>query len=138
MLHNSPPQKNLVSEIKKLPPFRRDEGICPSMRIPSPTLRRARSDYSISPCGSAWWCSWSTSPPSPGSEPGTPSIPGSPRRRVPERALSSRQPHTSEAGIRGTPDALRQAPELTRACKPPSRPFHNRVGANVPRGQLPP
>jgi hypothetical protein len=29
MLQNSPPHKNLVPDIKKLPPIRRDEGISP-------------------------------------------------------------------------------------------------------------
>jgi hypothetical protein len=102
-----PPHKNLVPEIKKLPLDRRDKGISPSTRTPSPTSLRAQSDYSIAPCRSAWWYSWSISPPSAGSEPGTPSTPGFPGRRVPKRALSSRRPHTSEAGIHGTPDALR-------------------------------
>jgi hypothetical protein len=38
-----------------------------------------------------------------------------------ERAPSSRRPHTSRAETRGTPSVLRRAPDVARACKPPSR-----------------
>jgi hypothetical protein len=123
MLQNSPPNKKPVPKIKKLPLVRRGEGISPSSQTPSTTLLRARSDYSRTPCRSEWWTSWLTSLPSPVSGLGTPNTPGSPGHPVPERAPSSRQPHTFKAETRGTPGVLRQALAVAQACNLPSRSF---------------